>query len=380
MEFASAAHLAPTGTASKIACCLCGALMVYNPSGTCTECLRANEDILAGLDTTGVLVQCGKCDRWHIEQDRWHHHEIESASLLALCLKKLKVTAAHRIRDACFVWTEPHCKRIKVSVDLEKEVLDGKVTLGSTLVVEFKVVAKQCMECIREATDHSWGAMIQVRQRVGHKRSFFQLERLLIDANLHQLMTGVEVCREGLDMYFKSKNQADRVVDLVSSSMPSQKKESRKLVSQDKKSNTSKYELTTLLEVAPLCKGDLVVSPKGLTGSPELMLVTKLQASIHLLNPATLARTECKASRYFAEPFAAVLSIQHLVAFVVLDITILPDPTSGTPAKAPPGSSSGASTDKDAHISHQHLRYGHLHGMLHSSMPVKCRIYRNDKS
>lgn len=177
--------------------------MVYNPSGTCTECLRANEDITDGLDRTGILVQCGKCDRWHIDLDRWSHHELESPSLLALCLKKLKLTQQHKIRDASFIWTEPHCKRIKVSVFLEKEVMDGKVTLGSTLVVEFKVVAKQCMECIREATDHSWGAMIQVRQRVGHKRSFFQLERLLVDAGLHQLMTGVEVAREGLDMYFK---------------------------------------------------------------------------------------------------------------------------------------------------------------------------------
>lgn len=78
---------------------------------------------------------------------------------------------------------------------------------------------------------------------------------------------------------------------------------SRKLVSQDKKSNTTKYELTTLLEVAPLSKGDVVLTPRGLTGSVELMLVTKLQAAVHLINPVTLGRAECRATKYFAAPF-----------------------------------------------------------------------------
>ena len=310
-------------TFAKVACCLCGSLTVYNSSGMCAECLAQSIDITEGMDKSLTLVQCGKCGRWHTELDRWVHHEMESASLLALCLKKMRLPSECKICSACFLWTEPHSKRIKVQAELEKEVCDGKVTVGSKLVVEFKVVGKQCMECIREATDHTWGAMIQVRQRVGHKRSFFALERLLVDTKCHDLMTDVEVVREGLDLYFKTRNQAEKVMDVICGALPAVKSQSRKLVSQDKKSNTSKYELTTLLEVAPLCKGDLVLLPKSYTGSAEIMLLTKLQSSLHLINPATLASVEVKSQKYFTAPFTALLSIQHLVQFVVLDITVL---------------------------------------------------------
>jgi len=73
-------------TFSKVACCLCGTSTVYNASGMCEGCLAGEVDITEGMDKTGVLIQCGKCGRWHQDLDRWHHHELESASLLALCL------------------------------------------------------------------------------------------------------------------------------------------------------------------------------------------------------------------------------------------------------------------------------------------------------
>ena len=47
----------------------------------------------------------------------------ESRELLAVCLKKIK-TALQRVRlvDASFLWTEPHSKRVKVKVTVQKEV------------------------------------------------------------------------------------------------------------------------------------------------------------------------------------------------------------------------------------------------------------------
>lgn len=74
--------------------------------------------------------------------------------------------------------------------------------------------------------------MIQVRQRVGHKHSLFMLEHVLTQANMHRLMLNVSVAREGLDMYFKHRNEAERTVQCIQKNMPVKVKLSKKLVSQ----------------------------------------------------------------------------------------------------------------------------------------------------
>lgn len=46
----------------------------------------------------------------------WVVAAIESRELLALCLKRLKGLNRVKLIDAGFAWTEPHSKRIKVSL------------------------------------------------------------------------------------------------------------------------------------------------------------------------------------------------------------------------------------------------------------------------
>jgi nonsense-mediated mRNA decay protein 3 len=276
----------------KILCCLCGVSIDANSAAMCIDCLKAQVDVTGGIDKTGEVVQCRKCERWHIFQDKWTYYALESAGLLSACLRKIGGLNNNKTKllDAHWIWTEPHSDRLKISVDVESDVLDDKVKLQQKAVIEFVVKHKQCMECIREATDHSWGAMIQIRQKVGHKQSLFLLEHLLTQAGLHNLMISITICKEGLDLFFKARNQAERVVSFISSHMPIKVKKSQKLISRDLKSNFSRYELTYHLEIAPLCKGDLVITSKELTGSLDLMVVTKLSSSVHLLNPMTLSK------------------------------------------------------------------------------------------
>ena len=85
--------------------------------------------------------------------------------------------------------------RLKIAVDIESGVLDEKLRVAQKLIVEFKISNKQCVDCIRENTDHTWGACLQLRQRVGHKMSFFHLESCLIKAGLHNLMLDVKVTK-----------------------------------------------------------------------------------------------------------------------------------------------------------------------------------------
>ena len=40
--------------------------------------------------------------------------------------------------DAGFIWTEPHSRRIKVKLTVQKEVMGGTM-LQKTVIVEFKV-------------------------------------------------------------------------------------------------------------------------------------------------------------------------------------------------------------------------------------------------
>jgi len=63
---------------------------------------------------------------------------------MSICLGRLKAATTQqklRIIDASFIWTEPHSKRLKVKVTIQKEVFD-KAILQQSFVAEF-VIANQ---------------------------------------------------------------------------------------------------------------------------------------------------------------------------------------------------------------------------------------------
>lgn len=50
----------------------------------------------------------------------WIACDRDSKELLALLLKKIKGLQKTKIINAGFIWTEPHSKRIKVKITIEK--------------------------------------------------------------------------------------------------------------------------------------------------------------------------------------------------------------------------------------------------------------------
>ena len=185
-------------------------------------------------------------------------YEPESAELLAMLMRRVSsVLTATKIIDASWIWTEPHSRRMKINVDVERDVLDGKAQIRQKVIVEFTVKMKQCNDCVREALDHSWETLVQVRQRVGHKRNLDSLEQMLIEGGYSEFIQDLTVVKEGIDMYFKERQLAEKVIEFLSANFPTRSKTSKKLVSMDGKSNIAHCEYTVLLEVAPLCKGDL---------------------------------------------------------------------------------------------------------------------------
>jgi len=285
---------------------------------TCTSICTYRDEIynLRGIEVLSIADLPSLPSLLSFARNILFHHAAPHRTALR-CMHRYSC----RIVDSIWVWTEPHSKRIKVAVTIEKEVL--KVFLQQKVVVEFVVHSKQCMTCIRENTDHTWGAMVQVRQRAGGvKSSLYQLEGLLLKAGMQHLMLNVTARNEGFDLFFKSRNQAEKVVDLIMTNMPCKKSNSSKLVSQDKKANTKHMELTTMLEIVPVAKFDLVVLPRGLNGGrPMLALCHKLSSNLHLVSPQTLARCEVSATKYYAQPFAPIMRGRDLVEYIILDIT-----------------------------------------------------------
>lgn len=94
--------------------------------------------------------------------------------------------------DASWIWTEPHSRRLKLKLTVQKEVGNGAV-LQQAMAVTFVVRNQQCEGCAAAFTNNTWTAVVQVRQRVDHKRTFFYLEQLILKHSAHSQCTNIQV-------------------------------------------------------------------------------------------------------------------------------------------------------------------------------------------
>ena len=67
---------------------------------------------------------------------------------------------------------------------------------------------------------------------------------------------------DGLDFQFKHKAQATRLVDFITNNIVSRTKQSKQLISHDLRNNDFNYKYCYSVELAPICKDDLVILPK----------------------------------------------------------------------------------------------------------------------
>lgn len=79
-------------------------------------------DITEGIPKQAAVNFCKGCSRYLAPPTQWVICEMESRELLAICLRKLKGLAKVRLIDAGFIWTEPHSKRLRVKLTIQKEV------------------------------------------------------------------------------------------------------------------------------------------------------------------------------------------------------------------------------------------------------------------
>lgn len=193
--------------------------------------------------------------------------------------------------DASFVWTEPHSRRIKVKVVVQKEVLGGAV-LQQTLVIEYVVQRNMCEACHRIEAKDFWRAVTQVRQKATHKKTFFYLEQLLIKHKANAKCVNIKATPDGLDFFFDKKDDARKLVTFLETVVPCRYVPSMRLISHDTHSNVSSYKHTYSVEIVPVCKDDIVCLPpqlaRQLSNINQLCICLRITNQVYLIDPTTL--------------------------------------------------------------------------------------------
>ncbi|CAG8607550.1 3520_t:CDS:2 [Ambispora gerdemannii] len=313
----------PIVVEQKILCCQCGTAITPNPANMCINCIRNEVDITEGIPKQATLHFCRNCERYLQPPAIWVNARLESRELLGLCLKKLKGLNKVRLIDAGFIWTEPHSRRIKVKLTIQQEVFASTI-LQQVFEVEYIVSYQQCGDCARVMAQNTWQALVQVRQKVNHKRTFLYLEQLILKHNAHKDTINIKEVKDGIDFFYAQKSHALKMVEFLTTITPSRSKTSEQLISTDIHSNISNYKFTFSVEIVPICKDDLVCLPlkvaRSLGNISPLVICYRVGNSIHVMDPNTLAVSEVQTALFWRIPFTSLATAKDLVEYYVLDV------------------------------------------------------------
>ncbi|KAG0144180.1 hypothetical protein CROQUDRAFT_108688 [Cronartium quercuum f. sp. fusiforme G11] len=330
IDSTTTSYIAPPSQIAYVLCADCGITIEPNTAGLCVNCLRNTIDITEEIPKQTTISFCRNCSRYLSPPQTWLLAELESKELLAICLRKLKSLNKVRLIDAGFIWTEPHSKRLRVKLTIQKEVLASTI-LQQIFEVEYVVQHTQCPQCCRLAAKNMWRALVQVRQKVDHKRTFLYLEQLILKHNADKDTVGIKESKDGLDFFYSTRQHAIKMVEFLSSITPVKSKSSEQLISADEKNSTANYKFTYSVELVPICKDDIVCLPnklaKYLSNISPLLICTKVGTSVHLIDPLTLQSIDLQSQVYWRNPFSPLASISSCIEFIVLDIEPATFPT-----------------------------------------------------
>lgn len=316
-----------TNALPNVLCCLCGITIQPNPSNMCVNCVRSQVDVTEGIQKQCSLLHCKDCGRWLQPPKTWIVADPESKELLTHCIRKLKGINKVKLVDAGFIWTEPHSKRIKVKLSIQKEVFNSAI-LQQEFVVEYIVENYPCDHCSRAAANpNQWTACVQVRQRVEHKRTFLYLEQLILKYGAADQAINIKERYGGVDFYFGNRSHALKFIDFLHSTVPEKHRHDKQLVSQDDHNNSYNYKYTFSVEIVPICRDDIICLPKVVANSlgslGPIVLCTKVSNNIQLMDPQTLQVAWVDSVAYWRKPYKAMLASRALLEFYILDVELV---------------------------------------------------------
>jgi len=292
----------------------------------CVNCIQTQVDITEGIPKQLTIQWCKGCERYFQPPNAWIIADLESRQLLAICLKRVRGLNKVKLIDASFIWTEPHSKRLKVKISIQKEVFNSTI-LQQSFVIEYVVQNLFCPDCQRTEAKLTWRAAAQVRQKIDHKRTFLWLEQLILKHNAQSKCVGIAEKPDGLDFFFDVKNTAYKFVDFIGQFVPIRMKESKELISADIHTSTYNYKYTLSVEIAPVCREDLVCLPKQIARSngniSPLVICHKVSDSLHFIDPLTLQTATLSAQMFWRSPFRGIAGRGQLTMYIVIDVILL---------------------------------------------------------
>jgi len=150
------------------------------------------------------------------------------------------------------------------------------------------------------------------------------LEQMILKHKAHIKALNVKEHPEGIDFYFQTKSQANAFSDFIESVLPMRIKQSKQLVSHDQHSNIYNYKYTFMIELAPVCKDDIIIIDKGsskeLGGIGSVLLCFKVASKIHLLDPITLETHEFDSNVYWKYNFKSYIDRSCLEEYLIMSV------------------------------------------------------------
>ena len=290
---------------------------------------------------------------------------------MKLCLSRITNLKDFKILDSKFLFTEPHSRRIRLSLTLEFETAE-KLVLRQTVIVTFVVVLQQCPECQEAATPRAhWNSNVQLRQGGVSKRSLFWLEQQILSSKAHIGCSGIVRVNDGLDFHYPDKAAASRLVNYIRSKLPVLTKESGKLLSENFQSATADVRFSFLVRIPPFSRQDLIILPPEIVKSNGnhsfIALVHKMGKVVKLVDPLTGRFIDVDTTTYWKRPFEAILTHRDLRRFVVLNI----DPIDTNDRDCRFKMADVEITDEETYDDHIVVRT-HLGDKLHEGNVVLC--------
>ena len=198
-----------------------------------------------------------------------------------------------------WIWTEPHSMRLKIKITIQKEVINGAIlqqviyflkflsesnfyhskTKGNCGWIyhpkptmqklwSFLRARRMACSCASPPTSEpqedlllSWTNHSQTRcsRRLSSNCGKFLIQKIDILLQFCNKWTFLwKTFRDGMDFYFKEKNLALRFNEFLTCHVPAKVKYSRKLVSADHCSNVGDFKHNFLVDIAPICKVNLL--------------------------------------------------------------------------------------------------------------------------
>ena len=310
-----------------ILCCQCSTPIQPNAANMCVNCIKVQANIVDEISTSNTLEVCQKCSRVLQPPNQWITADLESKQLLGICLKRIKgLKKSLRLVDASFLWTEPHSKVVNVKIVVEKEIEAGTI-LRQNVVVTFIIQNHMCDDCHRTEAQDFWKAVVQVRQKTTHRKTFYYLEQLILKYNQHSLCTNVKTESGGVDFFFAREQEARKFLEFVQQVVPCRYTASRKLKSHDTHDNVYNYKHNFSIEIVPVCRENIVALPKKLAQSlgnlSQLCICIHVTNLITLIDPFTLHVGEVSANVFWREPFSAICTPTQLTEFVIIEVEIV---------------------------------------------------------